>query len=99
MKTYFVYIVTNNSKTLYTGVTSNLHRRVFQHKHKLIKGFTYRYNIDKLIYYEEFEDVMDAICREKQIKGWTRQKKIELIEKHNPVWKDYAEYLDIFDVL
>lgn len=91
--------MTNNSKTLYTGVTNDLHRRVYQHKYKIIKGFTYRYNIDKLVYYEEYFDIIDAICREKQIKGWKRQKKIDLIESMNPDWKDFAEKLDIFDVL
>lgn len=83
--------MTNKSKTLYTGVTNNLQRRVYEHKHKLIKGFTSKYNITKLVYYEEYNDINDAISREKQIKGWSRKKKIELIESVNPEWKDLSE--------
>ncbi|MGK9369500.1 GIY-YIG nuclease family protein [Melioribacter sp. Ez-97] len=91
MKSYYVYIMTNKSKTLYTGVTNNLIRRVYEHKNKLISGFTSKYNITKLIYYEEFNDVKKAIKREKQIKGWLRKKKIELIEKENPEWEDLSK--------
>lgn len=83
--------MTNISRTLYTGVTNNLHRRVYEHKQKLIKGFTSKYNITKLVYYEEYNDINDAIRREKQIKGWSRKKKIELIESFNPEWKDLSE--------
>ena len=83
--------MTNKSKTLYTGVTNNLQRRIYEHKHKLIKGFTSKYNITKLVYYEEYNDINDAIRREKQIKGWSRKKKIELIESVNPEWKDLSE--------
>ena len=70
MKQYYVYVMTNKSRTLYTGVTDNLERRVYEHKNKLIEGFTKRYNITKLVYYEETNDVQSAIMREKQIKGW-----------------------------
>ena len=90
-KSYYVYIMTNRSKTLYTGVTNDLERRVFEHKHKLIPGFTKKYNITRLVYFEEGTDIDSAIMREKQIKGWLRKKKIDLIEKENPEWKDLAE--------
>ncbi len=91
MKTYYVYIVTNQKGTLYTGVTHNLMRRIYEHKNKLVEGFTKRYNIDRLIYYEETNLVDEAIAREKQIKGWTRRKKIELIRSMNPQFKDLSE--------
>ncbi len=84
MNNYYVYILTNRSKTLYTGVTNDLIRRVYEHKQKLIPGFTQKYNIDKLAYYDETVDVTAAIAREKQIKGWLRVKKIALIESMNP---------------
>jgi putative endonuclease len=87
---YYVYILTNRSKTLYTGVTNDLIRRVYEHKQKLIPGFTQKYNIDKLAYYEESVDVTAAIAREKQIKGWLRAKKIALIESMNPEWHDLS---------
>ena len=90
MKQYYVYILTNNSKTLYTGVTNNLERRMYEHKHKSIEGFTKKYNLTKLVYYEVTEDVRSAITREKQIKGWLRSKKIRLIESINPGWKDLS---------
>ena len=86
-----VYIMTNRSKTLYTGVTSNLIGRVWQHKQKLIDGFTKKYNINKLVYYELTESISSAITREKQIKGWIRAKKIVLIESQNLQWKDLSE--------
>ncbi len=91
MNEYYVYIMTNKSKTLYTGVTNNLERRVFEHKNYLIEGFTRRYRITKLVYYELTNDVREAISREKQIKGWLRRKKIALIESMNPDWKDLSE--------
>jgi putative endonuclease len=91
MNQYYVYIMTNRSKTLYTGVTNNLKRRVFEHKHHLVKGFTEKYNITRLVYYEITNDVGSAIAREKQIKGWLRRKKIALIESMNPEWRDLAE--------
>ena len=87
---YFVYIMTNRSGTLYVGLTNNIIRRVHQHKKKLVKGFTDKYNIDKLVYYETFTDIASAINREKTIKGWLRRKKIELIETGNPKWTDLS---------
>jgi len=76
---------------LYTGVTSNLERRLFEHKQHLVEGYTKRYRITKLVYYDETNDVTGAIAREKQIKGWLRKKKIALIESMNPEWKDLSE--------
>jgi putative endonuclease len=90
LKTYYVYIMTNQSRTLYTGVTNDLRRRVHQHKNGAIDGFTSRYNITMLAYYEQTRDIRTAIAREKQIKGWTRAKKISLIETNNPRWEDLA---------
>jgi putative endonuclease len=88
MKQPCVYIMTNHSRTLYIGVTSNIERRGGEHKDKLLEGFTKKYNIDRLVYYEFFEDMPTAIKREKELKGWVRRKKIELIEKENPEWDD-----------
>ena len=90
----YVYILTNaRNNVLYTGVTSNLAKRVYEHRNKLVEGFTEKYNMHKLVYYEIFDDIMSAITREKQIKGWLRSKKILLIEKSNPDWKDRYEEL------
>jgi putative endonuclease len=83
--------MTNKSKTLYTGVTSNLIKRVYEHKQKQVKGFTKKYNIKYLVHYEETNNVMSAIRREKQIKGWLRKKKIELIKSVNPKWQDLSK--------
>jgi putative endonuclease len=91
MKDYYVYIMTNNSKTLYTGISNNLIRRVYEHKNKVVEGFTKKYNITKLVYLELFNNPDDAIRREKQIKGWIRKKKIDLIESMNPDWKDLSD--------
>lgn len=89
MNAYYTYIVTNKKRGIpYTGITNDLIKRTWQHKKKIIQGFTSRYNLDKLVWFEEFEWVHDAIAREKEIKGWSRQKKIELIESFNPEWKD-----------
>lgn len=90
-KTYYVYILASRSRVLYTGVTNNLERRMYEHKNHLTDGFTKRYNINQLIYYEEFAIINDAICREKEIKGWIRKKKILLIESMNPTWQDLAK--------
>ena len=90
MNQYYVYIMASRSRTLYTGVTNDLERRVFEHKEKLVPGFTTWYNIERLVYFETTEDVQAAIAREKQIKGWTRQKKVALIESVNPTWKDLS---------
>lgn len=88
---YYVYILTNkNCTTLYVGVTNNLERRLYEHKHKLIEGFTSRYNVDVLVYYEITTDSYSAIAREKQIKSWKRAKKNQLISENNPAWKDLS---------
>ena len=86
---YYVYILTNAHKTvLYTGMTNNLIRRVYEHKEKLIEGFTNRYNVNRLVYYECTNDVLAAITREKQVKSYSRKKKQALIESMNPAWED-----------
>ncbi len=90
MKQFYVYILTNQSRTFYVGMTNNLERRVYEHKHKLIEGFTKKYNISLLVYFEVFNDVYEAITREKQVKDWRRSKKIALIESLNPEWKDLS---------
>ncbi len=88
-KQYYVYIMTNLTRTvLYTGVTSDLRKRVFEHKEKLIPGFTGRYNVNRLVFYEMTPDVKSAIAREKQIKGGSRAKKIFLVSTMNPDWED-----------
>ena len=89
-KKYFVYIICSDKNgTLYTGMTSNLNRRMYEHFHGLISGFTAKYGIFKLVYYEQFDYVNDAIQREKQIKNWNRAWKIRLIESVNPTWKNF----------
>ena len=90
MAEYYVYIMTNRSRTLYTGITNNLERRVYEHKRKLIPGFTSKYNLVQLAYYEATPSIESAITREKQIKGWLRRKKIALIESVNPEWRDLS---------
>ncbi len=90
MRRFYVYIMTNRSRTLYIGVTNDLERRVAEHREKRVPGFTARYNLDLLIQYDEFTDVVQAIAREKQLKGWTRAKKIALVEAANPHWEDLA---------
>ena len=90
--TYFVYILTNKTKNvLYTGVTNDLQRRLYEHKNELVDGFTKKYHTHKLIYYDTTPDAESAIIREKQIKGWKREKKIALINEMNPSWKDLSE--------
>ena len=92
MKTYYVYILASKKNgVLYTGVTNDLTRRIFEHKQKLFDGFTAKYNIYILVHYEQTNDVYAAIKREKQIKGWLRIKKIQLIEENNPKWEDLSE--------
>ena len=91
MRSYYVYIMASPSKTLYVGVTNNLERRVVQHREKLIAGFTARYNVTRLVYLEQTEDVLAAITREKQIKAWARAKKVALIESTNPTWDDLSQ--------
>jgi len=92
-KQFFVYILSNGprSATLYTGITGDLRRRVWQHKNKLVPGFTSRYNLTRLVYYECFYYPVAAITREKEIKGWRREKKIKLIGSMNPGWDDLAK--------
>ena len=87
---YFVYIVASKSRRLYIGVTGDLERRVFEHKHVLRSGFTSTYNIDRFVHAEQYSMVQDAIAREKQLKGWNRTKKIALIERENPTWRDLS---------
>ena len=92
MKNYYTYILTNwNNTVMYIGITNNLERRILEHKHGLIKGYTKKYNVHKLVYYEYTTDVRVAIEREKQLKGWKRSKKNELVEKSNPYWEDISE--------
>lgn len=89
---YFIYIVTNwNNKVMYIGVTNNLIRRIYEHKNKLIEGFTKRYNVNKLVYYEEYADIRLAIAREKELKKWRREKKNKLVESMNKEWKDLSK--------
>ena len=89
---YFVYILTNyTNKVLYTGMTNDLRRRIYEHKSGINKGFSFKYKTHKLVYYEQYNHPQEAIAREKQIKGWLRVKKIALIEGMNPDWKDLSE--------
>ncbi|NLN59353.1 MAG: GIY-YIG nuclease family protein [Deltaproteobacteria bacterium] len=93
-KSYYVYLLANwNNKVIYVGVTNDLPRRVYEHKNELIEGFTQKYNINKLVYFEETNDINVAIAREKEIKKWRREKKDRLIEQMNPNWKDLGEML------
>ena len=90
MREYYVYIMTNGARTLYIGVTNDLMRRVYEHKQKLTDGFAKKYNITMLIYYETTDDVRSAIAREKQLEGWRRSRKMDLISSFNPQWKDLS---------
>lgn len=95
MKQYYVYILTNNTgSTLYIGVTNNLVRRIYEHKNKLIPGFSSKYNLKKLVYYEISSEIESAILREKQLKNWHREWKINLIRQNNPGFKDLSKFLD-----
>ena len=89
-KQYYVYILTNATRVLYTGVTNDLERRIWEHKHKIVEGFTSRYNVNWLVWYAATEDIRDAIAWEKKIKGWVRAKKVALIEEMNPQWRDLS---------
>lgn len=91
MKTYYVYIMASRSLNLYTGITNNIYRRALQHKNGDIDGFTKRYNVNRLVYYEIFHSVENAIAREKKIKSWTRAKRLALIKSRNATWQDLAE--------
>jgi putative endonuclease len=88
---YYVYIVASRSLNFYTGVTNNIYQRALQHKRGEIEGFTKRYNINRLVYYEVFQHIGNAIARERQIKAWTRAKRLALIKSMNPAWQDLAE--------
>ncbi|HEY4698495.1 MAG TPA: GIY-YIG nuclease family protein [Gallionella sp.] len=91
-KNYYVYLLTNwNNRVMYVGVTNNLERRIYEHKNKLVKGFTEKYNVNKLVYFEVTGDVMAAIAREKEIKKWRREKKDALVNATNPEWVDLSE--------
>jgi len=91
---YYVYILSNKyNNVIYVGITNDLIRRVYEHKNKLVEGFTEKYNVDKLVYYELFNDPINAITREKQLKGYSRKKKVELINSFNPEWEDLYENL------
>jgi putative endonuclease len=90
-RTYYVYIMANMHRTLYIGMTNDLSRRIYQHKRKELPGFTARYGLTKLVYYEQTDDVWSALEREKHLKGWTRGRKVELIESVNPEWRDLSE--------
>jgi len=91
---YFIYLLTNKTnKVLYIGVTNNLERRIFEHKNKLVEGFTKKYNLNKLVYYEATNDIDGALEREKQLKNWHRDWKINLINSSNPAWKDLSDNL------
>ena len=88
---YYVYILTNwNHKVMYVGITNELQRRIYEHNNKVVKGFTSKYNVNRLVYFEMTEDVMAALNREKEIKRWCREKKNQLVEKQNPTWKDLS---------
>ena len=88
---YWTYVVASRSGTLYIGMTNNIHRRMWEHKNGVFEGFAREYHCNRLVYYEGFDQVLDAIAREKQLKGWRRSKKIALIESRNPRWADLAE--------
>jgi putative endonuclease len=91
MRTYYVYIMASRSRVLYTGVTNDLARRVDEHKRSVKAGFTSRYRITRLVYFEEFADIRDAIAREKQVKDWTRKRRVALVEQRNPFWQDLTD--------
>jgi putative endonuclease len=91
MRPCYVYIVASRTRVLYVGMTNDLQRRISEHKQKLIPGFTANYNVNRLVWYEAFPDAAQAIAAEKRIKGWTRAKKVALIEAKNPEWHDLAE--------
>jgi putative endonuclease len=89
---YYVYLLTNwNNRVLYVGVTNDLVRRLYEHKGKLVRGFTEKYNVNKLVYFEETQDILSALAREKEIKKWRREKKDALVVRMNPEWKDLSE--------
>ncbi len=91
MKRYYVYILSSKTGTLYIGVTNDLQRRIYEHKHGLVEGFTKKYSVTRLVYYEETPEVNEAITREKEIKKWRRSRKIDLIKSMNSEWKDLSD--------
>jgi putative endonuclease len=91
VREYYVYIMANKSRTLYVDVTDNLERHVYEHKAKLVDGFTKRYNLNRLVYFDNTNDISTSIEREKEIKGWVRRKKVALIHTLNPAWEDLSE--------
>ena len=93
MAIYYVYIMTNRTRRLYIGVTNDLGRRVYEHKHRRVPGFTSKYFLERLVYFEDTDDIGAAIAREKELKGWRRSKKIALIQKVNPQWSDLSRDL------
>lgn len=97
-RTYYVYILASKSRRLYIGVTNDLSRRMWEHNNKVVEGFTKQYNIDRLVYFEDTTDVKSAIEREKQLKGWRREKKITLIETINAAWEDLSVQLQLTDI-
>jgi putative endonuclease len=93
-KEYYIYLLTNKRlNVLYAGVTNHLIRRIYEHKNKMVEGFTKKYNVDRLVYYEAYSEIIEAIEREKQIKGWARKKKNDLINQMNPEWDDLYDSL------
>ena len=94
VRSFYVYIMASDHRTLYTGVTNDLEKRLFEHREGVTKGFTKKYNVHRLVYFEETEDPLAAIVREKQIKGWSRAKKVALIEGRNPQWEDLSASWD-----
>ena len=88
----YAYIITNSRRTLYIGITNDLERRLYEHRNKLDEGYSARYNLTKLVYYEVFSSSREAIAHEKRLKGWTRARKIDLIESKNPYWRDLSDF-------
>jgi putative endonuclease len=96
MRTYYVYIMASRSRVLYTGVTNDLARRVDEHRRGVNAGFTSRYRITRLVYFEEFADIRDAIAREKEVKSWTRTRRVGLVAQRNPLWQDLSHLQSSF---
>ena len=96
---FFVYILANRSRTLYIGVTNNLARRVREHKDEVASAFTAKYHVSQLVHFEEFATARDAITREKQLKSWRRVKKVKLVSRGNPTWRDLSQDEGFFDAL
>jgi putative endonuclease len=95
MRTFYVYMMASRSRVLYVGVTNDLAQRVNQHKEGVVPGFTRQYRVTRLVHFEEFGEVRDAIAREKQLKGWRRSRKVQLIEERNPTWEDLTQILPL----